>query len=187
MKIFNYDNTKQKIKNTKTDRDWLFEVRKYPIVVFFAALITGGGGGYRLSDYLSRIKIEHLENKIITLEREVRTFKDSKIIAADQKRRPAYNGTTVLQPTWVYENLPIYAFDDQVLIRALQINAADNVADFSIFFPDKSIVEFKSLTQYDRKEIKYSGKTFYFDLIDTSYNFERKTRGALIKIVRKTK
>jgi hypothetical protein len=86
---------------------------------------------------------------------------------------------TVLQPTWVYENQPILALDNQVLIKVSSPSSFIHSATFDLEIPEQEPIHWGVTTVGTRKTFTYKGNTYFFDVLDTSNS------GAKVTIAKK--
>ena len=85
----------------------------------------------------------------------------------------------VLNPTWVYDNQPVFAFDNQLIIRFVVGDGFLKVASLKMDIPDEQPVSFDSVNPGSRRTFEYKGNTYFFDVSDVS------NTGAKVSIAKK--
>lgn len=106
-----------------------------------------------------------------------------KLRDADRQERQsalvAAPSSIILQPTWVYDDLPLLALDNQVSIRLSSASSRSHFASFDVQIPEQDAIHLGFVGLGNRQTFSYKGITYLFDVLDVS------DRGAKVTIARK--
>lgn len=152
-------------------------IKEHPLWIIIVVVVASFGVGFRAGKYYYEIGINELKDEKSKLQERM---KEISIASSDKKE-----STTILEPTWIHEELPTQFFSGQLLITAHDINAINKIASFEIIFPDQKKIFWENINLSTRKSFAFKNKTYILNVLDMKYDKEVGRRGAKVSIVEK--